>query len=204
MEDSSILQARWIKPPHRWSQGQTCVHAIFVISNPAAANKVLMDGLLVCQKHIYAEKCKKEPMRCLKCHGWGHLSYDCMQQYDTCGTCAGRHCTPDCKDSRWPRCVSCQTVGHPSWDRQCWFSSINVKNWMTGLQKTICRTSQQMKCGCMFLGPPMPACQNYCVPIVANGMGLGPQRSGYWQSTLNFPTAQHWPQLHKHSAATSE
>src|SRR6266481_7273075 len=27
------------------------------------------------------------------------------------------------------------------------FSSINVKSWMTGLQKTICRTSQLMKHG---------------------------------------------------------
>ena len=55
------------------------------------ANAVLTDGLIICQKHVYAENCKKEPTQCLKCHGWGHLSYDCQQPFSTCGTCAGRH-----------------------------------------------------------------------------------------------------------------
>jgi len=59
MEADSILHARWIKPPHRRSQSQTCGHIILVISKPAIANRILTDRLLICQKCVYAEKCKK-------------------------------------------------------------------------------------------------------------------------------------------------
>ena len=93
-----ILHVRWIKLPHRRVLDQTCSHAIFVVSKPDTTNKILTHCLIVHQKHVYAEKCKKEPTRCLKCHGWGHLSYDCAQPFDMCGTCAGRHRMASCKE----------------------------------------------------------------------------------------------------------
>ena len=77
LPDGSLLRARWIKPAHRRARDQTCGHVILVASTADTANKMLTNGLIVCQKHVYAEKCKKEPTRCLKCQGWGHLSYDC-------------------------------------------------------------------------------------------------------------------------------
>jgi hypothetical protein len=79
---------------------------------------VLTDGLIVCQKRVYAEKCKKEPTRCLKCHGWNHLSYDCPQDFDTCGTCGGRHKTSTCSQVG-VYCVSCRSNSHASWARTC-------------------------------------------------------------------------------------
>ena len=74
--------------------------------------------MIVCQKRVYAEK-GKEPTRCLKCHGWGHLSYDCTQPFDTCSTCAGCHRMAICSNTARPQCVSCRAEGHASWDRLC-------------------------------------------------------------------------------------
>ena len=98
LPEGSILHAHWIKPAYRQACDQTCGHVIFVASTANAANKMLTSSLVGCQKRVYAKKCKKEPTRCLKCQGWGHLSYDCMLTHDTYGMCAGRHrmasCTP--------------------------------------------------------------------------------------------------------------
>ena len=116
---NALLRARWIKPPYRRAAEQTCGHVLAVMTRPEDANKILTDGLIVCQKRVYAEKCKKEPTRCLKCHGWGHMSYDCQQPFSVCGTCAGRHRTPECCNRDKPRCTSCHVDGHPSWDRRC-------------------------------------------------------------------------------------
>jgi hypothetical protein len=115
----AIDKARWLKPTHRRSPNQTCGHALFTFTSPETANKVLTDGLIICQKRVYAEKCKKEPIRCLKCHRWNHLSYACPQQHDTCGTCGDRHKTSTCAESGKMRCTSCKTDDHTSWDRAC-------------------------------------------------------------------------------------
>ena len=87
--------------------------------SPQSANNALANGLFMCQKKVYAEKCKREPLHCLKCHGWNHLASTCPQQFDFCGTCAQRHCTADCSRLDNPRCISCGCNGHASWDRGC-------------------------------------------------------------------------------------
>ena len=73
LPDGSLLRAHWIKPAHRRARDQTCGHIILVASAADTANKILTNGLVVCQKRVYAKKCKKEPTCCLKCQGWGHL-----------------------------------------------------------------------------------------------------------------------------------
>jgi hypothetical protein len=92
----AIDKARWLKPAYRRAANQTCGHALLTFTSPEVANKILTDGLIICHKRVYAEKCKKEPTRCLKCQGWNHLSYTCPQQYDTCGMCGDRHRTTAC------------------------------------------------------------------------------------------------------------
>jgi hypothetical protein len=87
----AIDRAKWIKPVYHRSPHQTCRHALITFTSLEVTNRVLTNGLIVCQKRVYAEKCKKEPTRCLKCQGWSHLSYTCPQVYDTCGMCGGRH-----------------------------------------------------------------------------------------------------------------
>ena len=114
-----IVKAHWCKPTARRSPRQTCGHAVFSFLSPEAANQVLTQGLFVCQKKVYAEKCKKEPLRCLKCHGWGHMACDCLAQHDTCGTCVQRHRMDTCMNIAHPHCISCGTAGHASWDRSC-------------------------------------------------------------------------------------
>ena len=69
----SLVKARWIKPAARQTPQQTCGHAIFSFSSPQSANEVLTGGLFICQKKVYAAKCRKEPLWCLKCHEWGHM-----------------------------------------------------------------------------------------------------------------------------------
>ena len=114
-----IIRARWIKPAARRSPSQTCGHAIFSFTTPQAANNALVRGLYVCHKKVYAEKCKREPLRCLKCHRWGHLAHSCLAPTDTCGTCALHHRTDTCVNQDKPHCVSCGVAGHASWDRSC-------------------------------------------------------------------------------------
>src|SRR6266481_1637942 len=102
----AVLRARWVKPAYQCVLEQTCGHIILTLSTPETANLILTNGLVICQKRVYAEKCRKEPIHCLKCHGWGHLSYDCPQDFDTCRTCAGQHCTAGCTQRNKMRCIS--------------------------------------------------------------------------------------------------
>jgi hypothetical protein len=115
----AIDRAKWLKPTYRRSPHQTCGHVLITFTSPEVANRVLTNGLIVCQKRVYAEKCKKEPTRCLKCQGWSHLSYTCPQAYDTCGTCGDRHKTSTCTNTTKLHCASCNTSTHASWDRAC-------------------------------------------------------------------------------------
>ena len=68
--DGFLLHIRWIKPAHKRVHDQTCSHIILVTSAADTANKILTNSLVICQKCIYAEKCKKEPTCCLKCQEW--------------------------------------------------------------------------------------------------------------------------------------
>ena len=119
VEVGGILKARWIKPVARCAPSQVCGHVILSFLSPQSANNVLANGLFMCQKKVYAEKCKREPLQCLKCHGWNHMAATCPQQFDICNTCAQQHCTVDCVQLDNPHCVSCDCDGHASWDRAC-------------------------------------------------------------------------------------
>ena len=108
-----IDRAKWLNPVNRYLPSQTCGHALITFNSLEVANRVLTDGLIACQKQLYAEKCKKEPTQCLKCQGWGHLSYACPQLYDTCGDW---HRTSACTNMNRLHCASCKTHTHTSWD----------------------------------------------------------------------------------------
>ena len=95
-DKGDVTKVRWIKPIARRSPSQTCGHLILSFSCPIPANSMLSYGLVLCHKKVYAEKCKKEPLQCPKCHRWGHLAVECTAEHDTCGTCSQRHCTANC------------------------------------------------------------------------------------------------------------
>ncbi|KAH7903475.1 hypothetical protein BJ138DRAFT_976038, partial [Hygrophoropsis aurantiaca] len=119
MNPNVIVNMRWIKPPNRRNPQQTCAHAMMVLSDPSAANSLLRDGLLVNSLKLHPRKDKKEPIRCAKCHLWGHMARDCSAPGDTCGTCGMEHKTTDCPETNKKHCVSCNSSSHPSWSREC-------------------------------------------------------------------------------------
>lgn len=119
----SVLSAKWIKPPHRRTQGQRTAHLLIGFKTIEAANTAIRNGLYIAGKRVTNRKLIQEPRRCMKCQGigGGHLAAECPQVADTCGTCAGAHRTETCQisDSRGYRCANCQTRGHAAWDRTC-------------------------------------------------------------------------------------
>ena len=115
----NIVQARWLKPVVRCKPSQTCGHLILSLQSPQPANDSLAYALFICHKKVYAEKCKWELLRCLKCHSWGHMVASCGAPSNICGTCALQHCTMACTNGDNPQCMSCKAVGHTSWDHRC-------------------------------------------------------------------------------------
>ena len=117
-----LPKLRWAKPPARRDPAarQQFAHLILSFSDPSAANKVITQGMIICGKHIDVRKCKKEPIRCLKCQGWNHMARECRNEHDTCGTCGSKtHKTHDCDNKMSQQCVPCAGKGHPSWSHSC-------------------------------------------------------------------------------------
>jgi hypothetical protein len=119
MEVHDIIHARWIKLDHKCLPTQTVAHLILSLSMLEAVNKVIKEGLSICHKRVYPKKLKREPIRCLKCQGFGHIASACSIQMDICGTCLGSHKTTDCSAFCMQCCASCQTDDHASWSRKC-------------------------------------------------------------------------------------
>ena len=114
-----IRKARWIKPVERRRMGQTHAYAILTITSVDVANKLIKDGLGICNSMIRPLKQKQEPTQCMKCRRWGHFADKCLETEDTCGTCGGKHRTSTCTSRDKRHCVSCGSGAHASWDRSC-------------------------------------------------------------------------------------
>ena len=119
MHPNTIKKARWIKPIYRRTQGQRCPHAIFTISSAADTNRLLKDGIYVCNACTFPKKLKRKPKQCMKCRRWGHCTAECRAQKDTCRTCSGQHKTNECESKNKRYCVSCKASTHTSWDCSC-------------------------------------------------------------------------------------
>src|ERR1700678_994800 len=118
LEPTTVVSAKWAKAVNRRTPSQRTAHLLITIDNANAANRIIMDGLLICNKKCQAERTRREPTRCLKCQGWNHFAKDCMEDKDTCGNCAGFHRTSSCTLEERV-CASCKTSGHASWSRTC-------------------------------------------------------------------------------------
>ena len=88
LDTDSTVAICWVKPIARRNPEQKSAHLFVSFTNPSSANRIIADGLTICNKKIRAEKAKKEPTRCLKCQGWNHYAYECTSQDDICGNCA--------------------------------------------------------------------------------------------------------------------
>jgi len=119
LPDGTISKMRWIKDPSKRDRHQRVAHALFSITNPEAANKIIDQGLYVNLECLRLRKDKREPICCLKCQHWGHFAKDCKEMRDTCGTCAKEHRTTNCCSFQTFYCVNCKTDRHASSDREC-------------------------------------------------------------------------------------
>ncbi|KIJ48995.1 hypothetical protein M422DRAFT_162060, partial [Sphaerobolus stellatus SS14] len=120
---SSIVDARWIKPPSRRSSTQTAASLALHLNSAQATNQVIRNGLLIANKRVTAQKMLSEPRRCFKCHnaGGSHLAAACPQDQDICGKCSGKHRTFDCvvSESSKMKCPACSKQGHAAGDVTC-------------------------------------------------------------------------------------
>jgi hypothetical protein len=91
IQEGDITKIRWAKPPARRALNQICGHLIINFSGLDAVNRAKIEGLLICNKKVSVSKYKREPIRCLKCHGWNHVTVECTQAFDRCGTCVVLH-----------------------------------------------------------------------------------------------------------------
>ena len=129
-----ILQkARWIKPAEHRRPGQTHAYATMMFTSVDTANKLIRDGVNVCESHTRPSKQKIEPIQCMKCRQWGHFADKCSESEDTCGMCSRKHCTSACTSSDKLYCMTCAEPTHASWDRICpeftrWCELINELN----------------------------------------------------------------------------
>jgi hypothetical protein len=115
-----IIKAKWAKAPERRLPSQTSGHLIVSFSNPDTANKAILNGLIICNKRVSVQKCRREPFRCLKCQGWNHIASACDKPDEVCGTCGStEHKTRDCDNTGKKKCISCNADDHTSWDRNC-------------------------------------------------------------------------------------
>jgi hypothetical protein len=119
LKEGDISGARWIKPVHRRAENQLVAHLLLIIKSAGTANRLIKNGMAICQKRVHPKKLKRKPIQCLKCQIFGHIATTCTIPLDIRGTCTAAHKTSDCTAYKTERCVSCQTEGHTSWSRNC-------------------------------------------------------------------------------------
>ncbi|KJA14238.1 hypothetical protein HYPSUDRAFT_150641 [Hypholoma sublateritium FD-334 SS-4] len=129
-----IASLRWAKPIQRHDPtiAQMTAHLILTFQDIDVANVAIRDGMhgmrfggRLLSKLLKVAKNKREPLRCLRCHGWNHMVRECPSRDNTCGTCGVRgHMTEECKvmkktEQRCTPCGDLNGIGHASWDRTC-------------------------------------------------------------------------------------
>lgn len=118
IDEGGIVSARWAKPPEKRREGQKTGHLILSFTNADQANRVISDGLTICNRRTTVQKTRREPTRCFKCQGWNHQASECVRN-DRCANCAEDHRTNQCPLPQHRKCASCGSDRHASWSRDC-------------------------------------------------------------------------------------
>lgn len=76
------------------------------------------ESLIICHERVNVRVYYPNPMRCNKCHKFGHKEKNCRSKIKICGHCAeAQQDNHDCSEEP-PKCVNCNG-SHPSWTRTC-------------------------------------------------------------------------------------
>ncbi|KAF8219610.1 hypothetical protein L208DRAFT_992928, partial [Tricholoma matsutake] len=114
----SIKKCRWAKAPEQHNPNQTVGHIIITFTDPDSTNQAILNGLVICNKKVLVTKCKREPVRCLKCQGYNHVVNECIIQRDICAKCGENHRASEC-NSPILTCTPCRVQGHASSNWTC-------------------------------------------------------------------------------------
>ena len=115
----TIVKMPWAKPIERRRAGQTVAHLLITVNDVNIANELILKGAIFCNYRATIEKCKRDPIRCLKCQKYArHMAHECTE-LNTCGMCRGAHMTNGCAEQNKKWCVACNSNTHLSWDRDC-------------------------------------------------------------------------------------
>ena len=114
-----IVRVAW----PRAAQGKDYSSLVVDTYNPAAANRLLDEGLVegadVKTCEIYHRNLRLR--QCYKCQKYGHVATACRDQ-QCCAHCSGQHDTRQCRVAEDParaRCGACHQRGHKAWDKSC-------------------------------------------------------------------------------------
>jgi hypothetical protein len=122
---------KWVKDPSKRTPTQTTAHLLVSLANPTSANRLITEGVKVCNQRVSAFKDKKEPFTCSTCRNHGHTAREkerCPMQKDLkegeppkyrCSYCPGNHESKTCTERDKTFCCNCNTHTHNSFDRRC-------------------------------------------------------------------------------------
>ena len=115
----SVAKAEWIKPIKDRKKNQKVATLRVYHRDAESANAILKQGAYIFNKRVVPKRPHREPIRCLRCHKFGHERRDCKYANAYCGKCSFLHETEDCSASpNAYKCINCLGP-HPSYDREC-------------------------------------------------------------------------------------
>ncbi|PPQ86443.1 hypothetical protein CVT25_008103 [Psilocybe cyanescens] len=119
MEAGVITSMRWAKAVERQKANQKWAHIILSTDNVNKANQIIALGIYIANKKVTVEKCKVDPIRCMKCQGYNYYAKDCSAVGDICGQCSEKgHQTKECSSQK-KYCILCASGDHTSYNRMC-------------------------------------------------------------------------------------
>ena len=117
---NSIASADWCKKPEKRSPSQSTANLKVQCSSAEAANRMLQERIRLDSNLINVHKDLRQPLRCVRCHEYGHFKDGCHNN-ERCAHCASEsHSSANCDRSNAPSCAACgDRSNHPASSPTC-------------------------------------------------------------------------------------
>src|ERR1700722_14901156 len=117
---NSISTAEWCKKPEKRSPGQSTANLKVHCASAESANRILQERIRVDGNLVNVHKDLRQPLRCIRCHEYGHFRDGCYNK-ERCAHCASEtHTTANCDSSNAPSCAACgEGSNHPAASPTC-------------------------------------------------------------------------------------